>query len=213
MIRVVRNYWLTFFFPALLAFFLIASPFFFMLPLFSLHTIGIVVFFFSITAGSIYGLRVFISWYWNAFIITSQRVIDIDQRGFLSRTVSEATYDKIQDISFSIKGFCGTICNFGIINLQTAGTATNLELLDVHDPKEIHHLITETMAAHHHQSNGGARSEKVAALLDAASDLNDTEARAFLVALQEAIMAGKKESREKSVDVIDVWTRRSISEK
>ena len=212
-IRVVRNSWIAYFFPSFLAFFLIAAPFFFMIPLFSLQTLGVSVFLFSIAAGSIYGLRVFVSWYWNAFVITSQRVVDIDQRGFLSRTVSEATYDKIQDVSFSIKGFWGTLCNFGIIVVQTAGATTNLELPSVDDPKEIHHLITETMASHHHQLNGGARSERVAALLDAASDLNDTEARAFLVALQEAILAGKKQSKDKPVDVIDVWTRRSISEK
>ncbi|HSD11981.1 MAG TPA: PH domain-containing protein, partial [Patescibacteria group bacterium] len=195
------------------AFLLIAIAFFFMLPLFKAGAWGIGVFAFLNAVGCLIALRTYVVWRWNAFVVTSHRVVDVDQRGFFSRTVSEATYDKIQDVSYAIKGVVGTLLKFGTIELQTAGNATNLELQDVRDPKELHHLITESMAAHRDKANGGARSEKIAALLDAAAELNDSEARAFIVALQEAVASGKEGVEHAALDEKDLeWLKREVKD-
>ncbi len=209
-LRVVRNHWITYAFRWVLAFLFIAAPFFFMLPLFSLGAGGLAAFAASALVGLALGVRTFVLWFWNAFIVTSHRVVDIDQRGFFDRTVSEAVYDKIQDVSYSIKGIWGTIFRFGVVELQTAGASANLALPHVAEPKDVHHLITETMAAYLNRANGGARNEKIASLLETASDLSDSEARAFLVALQEAVKSG--EGREdRSIDDADLsWLKRDI---
>ncbi|MEA3248863.1 MAG: PH domain-containing protein [Patescibacteria group bacterium] len=194
-LRIVRHFGLTYLPKGLLAFVLVAAPFFFLIPLVSLHTWGLLAFAISVFVGLIFGARLFMEWYWNAFVITTRRVIDIDQKGFFHRTVSEAPYEKVQDVSFSISGMAGTVLRYGTIVLQTAGAQINLELTRVRNPKEVHHLITETASALQSESNGGVRSQKVAHLLDTAADLTDSEARAFLVALQEAVAHGGEEHR------------------
>lgn len=187
-LRVVRSYWLVQMPRFAFAFVLVAAPFFFMLPLFSAGKIGFAIFVISVLAGCLYGLRLAYLWFWNAFLVTNQRVVDVDQRGFFSRTVSEATYDKIQDVSFAVHGIWGTLLGFGKVDLQTAGQSANLELPNVENPKDTHHLITEAMsAARGTAAKPNGRDEKVGALLDAASELKDAEARAFLVSLQEAM--------------------------
>lgn len=197
-LRVVRNHWIAMAPGAVVASLFVAAPFFFMLPLFSAGTRGFVGFAAFLAVGLLLTARVFYVWYWNAFVITSHRVVDVDQRGFLSRTVSEAVYDKIQDVSYAVKGLWGTIFRFGTVDLQTAGASANLELPYVHEPREVHHLITETMSSRRDRANGGARSEKVAHLLETASELTDAEARAFLTAIQEAVR-GKNDAGSRSV--------------
>ncbi|MFH1047269.1 MAG: PH domain-containing protein [Patescibacteria group bacterium] len=192
---IVRRFSLTYSFHLLLSFVLICAPFFFMIPLFSLHGWGLAAFLTSVLVGLLYSARLYREWYWNSFVITTRRVIDIDQIGFFKRTVSEAPYERVQDVSFTIEGVLGTLFKYGTIVVQTAGTHVNLELIYVHQPQKIHHLITETASALQAESNGGVRSQKVAHLLDTAADLSDAEARAFLVALQEAVSHGGKEHK------------------
>ena len=212
-LRVVRNFWVVYAAPFAFAFLLVAAAFFFMLPLFKAGVWGVAGFAALNAVGFFFALRAGWVWYWNAFIVTSERIVDVDQRGFFHRTVSEAAFDKVQDVSYAIKGMLGTILRFGTIEIQTAGNATNLELQHVHDPKELHHLITDAMHHHKDRSNGGARSEKIALLLDAAAELNDSEARAFIVALQSAIAEGNAAAEHAALDEADLeWLRRDVKE-
>jgi hypothetical protein len=197
-VRLVRNFWLVYLGQLLFASLLIAAPFFLMIPLFAMGTWGLGIFAVCILAGALLAVRTAILWYCNAFIITSQRVVDIDQRGFFDRTVSEAAFEKIQDVSYRVKGVWSTMLDFGTVVIQTAGTSTNLELNDVRDPKDIHHLITEKMAA-----RLGNQAGKPSSLVESAAGMSDAEARAFLVELQEKINDGKEDSpkfKKKPID-------------
>jgi membrane protein YdbS with pleckstrin-like domain len=212
-LRVVRNHWIVYLPGWAGGFLLMATAFFLMMPLFTSGTGGVVAFALLNAIGLLVAVRTLVVWHWNAFVVTSHRVVDVDQRGFFSRTVSEATYDKVQDVSYAIKGVLGTLLRYGTVELQTAGTSVNLELPHVHDPKDVHHLITESMSALRERSNGGARNEKIAALLEAAAELNDSEARAFVVALQEAVASGHKDVEHAAIDEKDLeWLRRDVKE-
>lgn len=201
-LAILRNHWITRFWRGVLVLLLVIAPFFFMIPLFGFGIIGSAIFALSIFSGMYLGGREFFLWYWNAFIVTDMRVIDIDQRGWFSRTVSEADLERIQDVSFSVRGIRGAVFGFGSLLIQTAGATANLELSAAADPKEAHHLITEAMAARRGaqvmtDDEGkvvGKRSAKVSQLLDAAAELDGPEARAFLTAIQQAV--NKKETRE-----------------
>lgn len=212
-LRVVRNFWLVYAAPFILAFLFVAGAFFFMLPLFKAGLWGLVAFAALNAIGLLIALRAGWVWYWNSFIVTTDRIVDVDQRGFFSRTVSEAAFDKVQDVSYAIKGLWGTLLRFGTIEIQTAGNATNLELQHVHDPKDLHHAITDAMHRHKDRANGGARSEKIALLLDAAAELNDSEARAFIVALQSAIAEGNPAAQHAALDEADLeWLKRDVKD-
>lgn len=186
-LRVVRNYWLVYLPQLVLGFLLIAAALFLMLPLLSLGLAGLVIMLAAILIGAYYGTRTLVIWYWNVFIITNLRIVDVNQFGFFRRTVAEVSYDKVQDITYSIDGFWHAVFNFGVVHLETAGGGAALELPDVHDPKEVNHLLTETMGWHKQRQNGGAQNEKVAELLATVSSLKDAEAKAFLVAIQQAV--------------------------
>lgn len=76
-------------------------------------------------------------------LITSQRVISIDQEGFFHREIAEAELDKIQEAEYETKGFLETTFNFGDINIQTASATSKLILKDVPRPYEVQQQITK----------------------------------------------------------------------
>ncbi len=189
-VGVVRHFPLVYLPRVLIALVLVTAPFFFMIPLFAIRPwgfpAGLIVFAASLLFGLFLALRAFVVWYWNAFVVTNYRVIDVDQRGLFDRVVSEAAFDKIQDVSYHVKGMWGTLLRYGTIVVQTAGATTNLELSYVRRPKDVHHLITEMMAAYGDHPPL-ERSERVARLLEAAADLSDAEARAFITEIKGAV--------------------------
>lgn len=59
------------------------------------------------------------NWLQDKFIITSERVINIDQRGMFSRTVLETELAKIQNITHATKGVFATMLDFGTVKIHT----------------------------------------------------------------------------------------------
>jgi uncharacterized membrane protein YdbT with pleckstrin-like domain len=143
LIVIVRKYPLVFIVPICTSALFIIAPFFFLYPLFHWGSWGVVVFFVVLGFGLFLAVRTFIIYSFNVFIITNQRIIDFDQAGLFDRTVSETTYEKIQDVSFRIKGISQTIWHYGSIVIQTAGNQANIELFGVRQPEKIQQLITE----------------------------------------------------------------------
>jgi len=140
-IDIVRNYPLVFAVPITISVIFIIAPFFLLFKLFGYGWWGVLLFFILLVFGIIYGSRQFIMYSFNLFVITNQRIIDIDQRGFFDRTVSETTYDKIQDVSFRIKGIMQTMFHYGSVIIQTASTNANIELNHIKNPERIQQLI------------------------------------------------------------------------
>jgi HD-GYP domain-containing protein (c-di-GMP phosphodiesterase class II) len=48
-------------------------------------------------------------------------MVDVNQTRLFNRKVSEANLAQIQDVASEIKGFVGSILNYGSINITTAG--------------------------------------------------------------------------------------------
>lgn len=84
--------------------------------------------------------------YSNSFcMITNQRVINVDQRGFFNRVITETEYSKIQDVSNSTSGMLGTSLNFGEIAIQTAGKENKLSIEFIPDPYSVQQEITKNL--------------------------------------------------------------------
>lgn len=62
----------------------------------------------------------FLSWYFNVFIITEERVIDIDFYNLLDKKISEAKISMIQDVTAKTNGVAQTLFNYGTVLVQTA---------------------------------------------------------------------------------------------
>jgi len=76
----------------------------------------------------------FLGWYFNVYIITDERVIDIDFISLIYKKISDAEIEMIQDVTYKVGGIIQTMFNFGSIYIQTAAEKPEFEFLDVPDP-------------------------------------------------------------------------------
>jgi len=120
---------------------LILLAFFLMFYLFSLGPVGVALFIALFGTAIFYGAREFYIWYFNVFIITNERIIDLEQKGFFNKTVSEAVVEKIIDLSYSVKGLWQTILKLGTLKIQAEGVTLLIE--NVADIIKVNQLLTD----------------------------------------------------------------------
>ncbi len=138
-----RRHLLTLIPSLFIAMLLIVVPFFLLFPLMSWGLIGLLIFAGCIITGIIIAIRALFLWNADVLVVTNLRLVDVDQKGLLSRRVSEASYDAIQDVSWLRKGIWQTIFRMGSVSVQTAGQATNIEVVSVPHPDKLHDLIND----------------------------------------------------------------------
>lgn len=78
----------------------------------------------------------FFIWRRDALIITDQRVVENEQRGFFSKTVTELLYRDILEISYSKEGMNASLYNYGDIKIRTA-SENELVFEKIPNPAEI----------------------------------------------------------------------------
>lgn len=79
----------------------------------------------------------------DSWIVTDERVLDMTQHGFFSKTVSEMHLAKVQDISVKIEGFIPTMFGYGNVEIQSAGTVDKFIFRQVADPNAVRDKIME----------------------------------------------------------------------
>lgn len=79
----------------------------------------------------------FIDYYLDVWIITNERIIDIQQRGFFSRVIAEQKLFRIQDVTSEVNGFIPTMLRYGDCHIQTAGTKQRFFFHEVPNPDKI----------------------------------------------------------------------------
>lgn len=84
-----------------------------------------------------YALANFLRWYYNIYIVTSERVIDIDFVQLLYKKFSEARIDRIEDVTYTSAGFFSAIFNYGNVRIQTAGEIPELEFELIPRPGDV----------------------------------------------------------------------------
>lgn len=92
-----------------------------------------------------YVLEVFLAWFYNVYIITDERIIDVDFNSLLSKNTSYAKIDNIEDITAKTKGALGAIFDYGDVIIQTAGTQANFEFGNVPHPTKVVAFLNELM--------------------------------------------------------------------
>jgi hypothetical protein len=88
----------------------------------------------------------FILWldyYLDAWIVTNERIINIEQRGFFTRKISELKLTKIQDVTSEIIGVIPTLFNYGNIYVQTAGEIERFTFIQIPDPNYVKNIIVD----------------------------------------------------------------------
>lgn len=109
------------------------------MPAFIHPQFGLTVFFGGLLAGILLGLIIFlpywISWHFSFFIVTTQRFIQVKQKGFFNRSISSMNLQQIQSVNYEVKGLQETLLGFGTISIQSY--LGNIELHDIHHPAKL----------------------------------------------------------------------------
>lgn len=64
----------------------------------------------------------------DLFVITNNRIIWVDQQGFLNRTLWECNLWQVQDVKSHTKWLLSNIFNYGTLTIQTAWNTTNFQM-------------------------------------------------------------------------------------
>ncbi|MFA5777358.1 MAG: PH domain-containing protein [Parcubacteria group bacterium] len=89
----------------------------------------------------IYGFFVWIDYYFDIWVITNERIINIEQKGLFVRSLSEVKFEKIQDVTVEVTGFIPTILNYGDVFVQTAAEKERFIFRQIPNPYKTKDLI------------------------------------------------------------------------
>lgn len=76
-----------------------------------------------------------LNYYLDMFIVTNKRVVDVEQRGLLSRTVSEQPLYRIQDVTSEVDGAMAHLFRYGNVYIQTAGEKERFIFEQIDNPE------------------------------------------------------------------------------
>lgn len=93
----------------------------------------------------LYAFLVWIDYFFDVWIITNERVVNIEQKGLFVRSVSELKFSRIQDVTSEVSGMLPTILNFGDVKVQTASEEDYFLFRRVPDPYHIKDVIMERL--------------------------------------------------------------------
>lgn len=91
----------------------------------------------------------FLHWFYNVFIVTSERIVDIDYSDIVVHNIAVTSLSHVQDVNYAQSGFISTFFNYGNLFVQTAGTEMNFEALSVPKPREATHIIGDLTGKGH----------------------------------------------------------------
>ncbi|MBU4141471.1 PH domain-containing protein [Patescibacteria group bacterium] len=92
---------------------------------------------------SVMSFFMIIDYYLDIWIITSQRILSVEQKGLFHRIVVEVRYSQIQDITSVVSGLVATYFQFGNINIQTAAEKERMMLKQITHPVETRRVISD----------------------------------------------------------------------
>lgn len=119
--------------------------FLFFLPIFLFFIfpdllLGLLIWLFVGVCGIFYHL---IDWFYDAWIITTNGVIDIQMDGIFNKSSKRVEYHTIEGVAYHIPSFFSSILNFGDITIDKVGAKITLTLENASNPKKIESMILE----------------------------------------------------------------------
>jgi len=90
-----------------------------------------------------YTLAKFMGWFFNIYILTDERVVDVDFANIFFRKISTAKIDEIQDVNIQSSGALETFFGYGSVFIQTAAEVSQFEFLAVPNPDKVGKIINQ----------------------------------------------------------------------
>lgn len=147
----LRRHWFVMFLNAGLFLLLMILPFgiYKLIPAFFLTVIqgtaweGVIVMFFGayFLMMWLFFFASLVDYYLDVWIVTSERIIDIQQVSLFRHIVAEQRIIRVQDVTSSVQGIIPTFLNYGNVNIQTAGEQERFVFEQVPDPEGVKKII------------------------------------------------------------------------
>lgn len=102
----------------------------------------------------------FLMWRYTYYIVTSQRIRQVTQKGFFGTDVVELSLSKVQNISYNIPGFFGEVFHFGTLVIQTF--VGDLVIRNVEDPEKTYNMLQDAVVVAENRS-GQEKYEEIIA--------------------------------------------------
>lgn len=83
----------------------------------------------------------FTDYYLDVWIVTNERVINIEQQGLFHRTASELHLTAIQDVTSDVRGIVRTLFDYGNVHIQTAGEKGRFIFKNIEQPEKIKEYV------------------------------------------------------------------------
>src|SRR3989338_3393046 len=93
----------------------------------------------------------FISWYFHVFIITDERIIDVNFTNLIYKEISEAKIDNIEDVTYKQGGVSKAIFDFGDVACQTAAEQRQFVMENVPRPNRVVKILNELKLEEEHE--------------------------------------------------------------
>lgn len=90
-----------------------------------------------------FALESFLVWFFNVYIITDERIVDVDFLSLIYKNVSSAKIDNIEDVTVTASGALASIFDYGTVLIQTAAERTQFEFDAVPHPTRVAALLNE----------------------------------------------------------------------
>lgn len=143
----LRRHWITFI-PVIFNFLIMAlvpvAVYFVIQKLFPDLLGGPISYPLTVLFGSVYALFTllffyaqFIDFYLDLWVVTNDRIIDIEQKGLFSRQITELELFQIQDVTSHVQGFFPTIFHYGEVMVTTSSSTQTIIFHQVPHPDHI----------------------------------------------------------------------------
>ena len=104
----------------------------------------------AVLVASIYYLSIllllytqFVDFYLDVWIVTNDRIVDIEQFGLFSRTISELDLFRIQDVTADVKGMFATLFKYGDLLVKTASNNPSIVFRNIPNPNYVRQHLLE----------------------------------------------------------------------
>ncbi|MFA6132088.1 MAG: PH domain-containing protein [Patescibacteria group bacterium] len=85
----------------------------------------------------------FTDYYLDIWIVTNERIINIEQKGLFTRVASEMHLSAIEDTTSEVKGMMRTFLDYGDVHIQTAGERTRFIFKGIPHPERVKEAVVK----------------------------------------------------------------------
>jgi uncharacterized membrane protein YdbT with pleckstrin-like domain len=85
----------------------------------------------------------FLTWFFNVFIITDERIIDVDFLSLIHKNVSSAKIENIEDVTVETGGVLASLVDFGYLKIQTSAEVPEIQFENIPRPSTVARVLNE----------------------------------------------------------------------